>query len=256
MHYFVKNPDTNAYINTIHQRVLEGRLDAEIAGLLNKDGIKNLQSSGPWTEDQIEQIRWDYKLDSETPVTIGEKAFRKEQKKSKPGVFWPMLAAAASLIYLIIVYSLAVSEGMAGSKLVVYLLAAIIFPLLIVGLFQVFSRFRNKRPRIIILFWVVLIMIFTNAHKTIMPVLPFIEGRQLPDITEQLDPVTSNLDKYRSLIKAKAQEGITEIKRFYKQQTSGQSPMEAAPDKADETASQLPEVEVEAPEKVGDAENY
>ena len=165
-----------------------------------------------------------------------------------------MLAAAASLIYLIIVYSLAVSEGMAGSKLIVYLLAAIIFPLLIVGLFQVFSRFRNKRPRIIILFWVVLIMIFTNAHKTIMPVLPFIEGRQLPDITEQLDPVTSNLDKYRSLIKAKAQEGITEIKRFYKQKTSGQSPMEAAPEKADETASQLPEVEVEAPEKVGDAD--
>lgn len=234
MHYFVKNPDINEHINTIHLYVQEGRLDTDIAGLLNNKGIKNLQSTGPWTEDQVEQVRWDYQLDSETPVTIGEHAFRKEQKKNKPGVIWISLAALATSVYLILVYSSAFSAGMAGSKLIVYLLTAILFPLLIVGLFQIFSRFRNKRPRIIIFFWVVLIMIITNAQQTIIPVLPLIEGRQLPDMTKSLDPITSNIAKYRTILTAKGEEGITALERLYKQKTASQPPVEDVPEKADD----------------------
>lgn len=243
MLYFVKNPDINAKINTIHQRVLEGRLDAEIAELLNTKGIKNLQSSGRWTEEQIEQIRWDYKLDSETPVTIGEKVFRKEQKKSKPGIIWMILSIIAAAVYLVMVYSLAFSEGLAGSKLAVYLLAAILTPFLVVGLFQIFPSFRNKRPRLVLFFWVVLIMIFTNSHRTVLPVLPLIEGRQLPDITASTDPVTSNIDKLKIIAEANIKEGFVKAKHLYEEKVMGQPPVEETPEAADKTDSQAPAVE-------------
>lgn len=80
---------------------------------------------------------------------------------------WLYLSVILVLLNAILSWVVASKHALPTAEMVGYLLGVVLVPLIVVGIFQLFKKFRNFSSRIKIFFWVSLI-IFVEKFVTIL----------------------------------------------------------------------------------------
>jgi len=157
---FLEDKEANKQINQIYALVIQNKSDAEIAEIFNNTNVKNLQTPlEAWDKLKIATLRESFKLDTGSPkimLTAAENSPEVAPVKKKPSIILIILSIIMVLISLLFSYgraSLEIDMAEDMGRFIGSAFTPLLFPTVMVGLFQMVQGFRNPSSRVKIFFW-------------------------------------------------------------------------------------------------------